>query len=703
VKLNPAQQEAVDYTDGPCLVLAGAGSGKTRVITSKISALIRLHSMPPEAVCAVTFTNKAAAEMRERAAADLGSEIASRITISTFHSLGLSIIRKEHATFGLGRNFSLFDEYDQQKIVRDIIREKFPHLLQDSSDRQLAETACQSISLWKSALIAPEDLKIQGNWTRMAYRMYDRYLRSCNAIDFEDLIYLTARRLRDDPDFRARWQAAFQYMLVDEYQDTNETQYQLLKLLTGAHRRFTVVGDDDQSIYSWRGARPENIKTLAEDYPDLKVIKLEQNYRSTARILHCANMIIAHNEHVFDKTLRSSMGEGRKIQIHEVQTEDDQSERLAELIFSHRYHSRAPWSDYAVLYRSNFQSRSIEKVFRENHIPCVITGGTSFFEHQEVKDLMGWCRVLCNPRDDAALLRVINVPRRGIGSETIAEVAQLARLNGKSMYDSMLSGELAKKINPRQMQALGQFVILVTNLRNQLFKKRDAQLAASLIDTLGYERHLKASTDSQVAGEIKVRNARTLMEWITDLINGKGGREKLTFLEAVDKLGLREMLNRNNSAQDADAVQMMTLHAAKGLEFPYVYMVGCEEGILPHRSSYEIPGGIAEERRLFYVGVTRARQELTLLLCRKRRIRAEDAMSDIKFNTPSRFLYEMPPEDIEWHQLGEHVSESKAYYQAGIESVWSQLDAMVHKDRGSSQEAPSPMSRIKWRPPFRDE
>lgn len=365
MKLNPAQQEAVDYIDGPCLVLAGAGSGKTRVITSKISALIRLHSMQPDSVCAVTFTNKAAAEMRERVASELGTLTASQITISTFHSLGLSIIRKEHSIFGLGRNFSLLDEYDQKKIVRDIIREKFPQLLQDSSDRQLTDGACSAISLWKSSLISPEDMHIRGDWTKMAYRMYERYLTACNAIDFDDLIYLTTRKLRDDPDFRERWQQAFQYVLVDEYQDTNETQYQLLKLLTGRYRRFTVVGDDDQSIYSWRGARPENIRVLASDYPDLKVIKLEQNYRSTARILHCANSIIAHNEHVFEKTLRSSLQEGRKIQIHEVQTEDDQSSRLSELIFSHRYHTKAPWRDYAVLYRSNFQSRSIEKAFRE--------------------------------------------------------------------------------------------------------------------------------------------------------------------------------------------------------------------------------------------------------------------------------------------------------------------------------------------------
>ena len=702
MKLNPAQQEAVDYIDGPCLVLAGAGSGKTRVITSKISALIRLHSMQPDSVCAVTFTNKAAAEMRERVASELGTLTASQITISTFHSLGLSIIRKDHSIFGLGRNFSLLDEYDQKKIVRDIIREKFPQLLQDSSDRQLTDGACSAISLWKSSLISPEDMHIRGDWTKMAYRMYERYLTACNAIDFDDLIYLTTRKLRDDPDFRERWQQAFQYVLVDEYQDTNETQYQLLKLLTGRYRRFTVVGDDDQSIYSWRGARPENIRVLASDYPDLKVIKLEQNYRSTARILHCANSIIAHNEHVFEKTLRSSLQEGRKIQIHEVQTEDDQSSRLSELIFSHRYHTKAPWRDYAVLYRSNFQSRSIEKAFRENHIPCVITGGTSFFEQQEIKDLMGWCRVLCNPRDDAALLRIINVPRRGIGSETIAEVAGLSKQTGKSLYDSMLSSELAERINPHQMQSLGAFVILVTNLRNQLFRRHDAQMASSLIDTIGYERYLKASTDSQVAGEIKVKNARTFMEWIGDLITGKGGREKLTFLEAVDKLGLREMLNRNNDSQDADAVQMMTLHAAKGLEFPYVYLVGCEEGLLPHKSSYELPNGIAEERRLFYVGVTRAKEELSILLCRRRRIRAEDAQSDIKFNTPSRFLYEMPPEDLEWHQLGQKVTETKAFYQAGIDNAYSQIEHML-KSAKDSHKTKGVFSNVRWRPPFKDE
>jgi ATP-dependent DNA helicase Rep len=679
MKLNDAQQRAVDCTDGPCLVLAGAGSGKTRVITAKITALIRRKGLEPESVCAVTFTNKAAREMQERVAGDLGAEIAGRVSVSTFHSLGLSIIRKEHARFGLSKNFSLFDQYDQEKIVRDLIREKFPQLLTDSSERSLVENACASISRWKSSLISPGDLEIGGAWPRMCYRLYDRYLKACNALDFEDLLFLTTRALRDDADFRDKWQSVFRYVLVDEYQDTNETQYQFLKLLTGRYRCFTVVGDDDQSIYSWRGARPENLKVLAQDYPDLTVIKLEENYRSTARILRCANALIAHNEHVFDKKLRSALGEGAKIQVQEVATEDDQAERIAQLIWRHKYHNKSAYRDYAVLYRSNFQSRAIEKAFRENHIPCVITGGTSFFEQQEVKDLMGWCRVLCNPRDDAALLRVINVPRRGIGAESIAVIAEIARANGKSMYDSMLQSVLAKKLNARQMQAVSSFMILLTNLRQMLMAKQDEKVARVLTDHLGYERYLKACSDSDNAAEFKIKNAKTLMEWIADLCRGTRGRDPLTFIEAVDKLGLREMLDRSTDAADADAVQLMTLHAAKGLEFPYVFMAGVEEGILPHRSSFELQGGIDEERRLCYVGVTRAKRELTMLLCRQRKIRAQDLDTGIRFNTPSRFIYEMPQEDLAWTPLGKVPSEATAARAERVNRAAAKLQAMIDR------------------------
>lgn len=677
MQLNEAQLQAVEYTDGPCLVLAGAGSGKTRVITAKITSLIKRKGYDPSSVLAVTFTNKAAAEMRERVAGDLGIDTAKQIIVSTFHSLGLNIIRQEHALFELGRNFSLFDQSDQIKILSDIIKDNFPQLLSDNSNRTLAENASSAISLWKSSLKSPSELLNQGcrTWISLAYDHYERYLKACNAVDFDDLIYRITKQLIHNEQFRNKWQDKFRYILVDEYQDTNENQYQLLKILTGRTNCFTVVGDDDQSIYSWRGARPENIRMLANDYPNLKVIKLEMNYRSTGHILHCANALISHNEHLFSKVLRSSTGDGPLISVQETGTEEDESNRVAELIFRHKYHHKSSFSDYAVLYRSNFQSRAIEKTFRENHIPCVITGGSSFFEQQEIKDIMAWCRVICNPRDDAALLRIINVPRRGIGAESISIISEASKKAGKSLYDSMLNPNITKKLNTKQMQSIGGFVILVTNLRQLLLAKKDALLANTLINQINYENYLKLSNESEAAAEFKIKNANSLMQWIYDLITGKGDREHMNFVEAIDKLGLREMLDRSNNANsDADAVQLLTLHASKGLEFPYVFMIGCEEGILPHRNSLEIEGGIEEERRLCYVGITRARKELTILLCRQRRMRiANNGEEEIKIGTPSRFLYEMPKEDLKWVHLGTPLTAS---HKDNVEAVTEAIRRM---------------------------
>lgn len=685
MQLNEAQQEAVSYVQGPCLVLAGAGSGKTRVITAKITALIRRHALRPESICAVTFTNKAAAEMRERVAADLGSDTAKSITISTFHSLGLNIIRRDHNTFGLGRNFSLFDQYDQKKILGDIIKENFPQLLTEFSEKTLAEQASARISLWKSSLVPPQEVDNQTLWTAVVYDQYTQYLKACNAVDFDDLIFMVTKQLQSNEVFREKWQEMFDYILVDEYQDTNENQYQLLKSLTAKKCRFTVVGDDDQSIYSWRGARPENIRTLASDFPDLKVIKLEENYRSTGHILHCANGLISHNQHMFSKTLRAHSGDGAKIQVIEVATEKDESDRVAELIFRHKYHHKTSFKDYAVLYRSNFQSRSLEQSFRENHIPCVITGGSSFFEQPEIKDLMAWCRVICNPKDDAALLRIINVPRRGIGAESIAILSKAAKLGGKALYDSMLNSAIIKQLNTKQMQAVAGFVILLTNLRQMLIAKKDEALAKSLLDHLNYENYLKATNENPVAADIRIKNSRSFMQWIADLIVGKRDQDPLNFLEAVDKLGLREMLDRSsNDPQDADAVQLMTFHAAKGLEFPYVFMIGIEEGILPHRNSIDTGEGIDEERRLCYVGITRARQELTMLLCRQRRVHnTQEQELEVKFNSPSRFLQEMPKEDLEWYGIGATPSETKIYQLEAIDRALAKLSILSGGDPSS--------------------
>lgn len=677
MKLNDAQQSAVDYVSGPCLVLAGAGSGKTRVITTKIVSLIRDHFIAPANICAVTFTNKAAAEMKDRVKKEIGKEGASQITISTFHSLGLNILKLEYMNVGLSRNFTLFDQYDSLKVIKDLVRENYPQLLIDNSEKEVIADIASEISSFKSALLRPEDIPNRTIRVEI-YDAYEKYLSACNAADFEDLIFKTALLLRDNEEVRERWSSSFRYMLVDEYQDTNETQYQLLKFLTSKYRRFTVVGDDDQSIYAWRGARPENIKVLASDYKDLKVIKLEQNYRSTQHILNCANTLISHNEHVFSKTLFTRENEGRKVQIMETHNDQAEAERVVQQIISHQFRNRCQWKDYAVLYRSNSQSKIIEKAFHEARIPCFITGGTSFFEQVEIKDMLSWCRVICNPYDDAALLRVINVPRRGIGHETINALFDKGKETGKSLYECALNPNITGTLQAKQKKSLAEFVLLLTNMRNYILNENDLKLAQDLVELIGYSAYIRVNTESKAAIEIKTKNVNTLLSWIEDLIEGKKGGEKLNFIEAVDKLGLREMMDRQSDDKDNDAVQLMTLHASKGLEFPYVYLVGMEEGSLPHKNSIptdENPDNdnVAEERRLAYVGITRARKELTILLARQGSTRG----SSPETLKPSRFLAELPAADIEYYALGQQPVSSLEMNKRDIDEALRQLNEFL--------------------------
>ena len=646
MRLNDAQQSAVIYIDGPCLVLAGAGSGKTRVISTKIVNLIVRHQLPPRSICAVTFTNKAASEMRERVSEELGQERAKEIWISTFHSLGLGILRVEHDKVGLKRNFTLFDEADQYKIIRDLIREKFPLMLDGKSERDCIYDSLQQISLWKGDLKAAQDIEPKNTLVSL-YTEYQAYLQACNATDFDDLIFLTTKLLKENAEVKRKWENYFNYILVDEYQDTNNTQYELLKVLVGQRRKFTVVGDDDQSIYSWRGARPENIKILAADFPDLKVIKLEQNYRSTGRILRCANHIIANNDHLFSKSLFSNLQEGNKISVIEVKDENSESERVVSEILKHRYIYRTPWHHYAVLYRSNTQSRAIEKAFSLARIPCVITGGSSFFDLMEIKDILAWCRFLSNEGDNAALLRIINIPRRGIGAETINTIASVASEYSVSLYNALRSKQLFNKLNSSQNKAISSFLDLYLKLKGMLKSHQDQEIANKLTDIIGYESYLRATGVNDKSVDVKIKNVRTLMSWIADLIKGKKGEPPLLFAQAIDKLGLREMMNKKEDGSDNDAVQLMTLHSAKGLEFPYVFLIGMEEGILPHKNSLEMPNGIEEERRLAYVGVTRAQQELTITYCRERK-----RNRDITHCEPSRFIKEMSQADLAIEYLG---------------------------------------------------
>lgn len=675
MQLNQAQDQAVRYTDGPCLVLAGAGSGKTRVITTKIVHLIERMNILPREILAVTFTNKAAREMRERVALNLGKERSKDISISTFHSLGLDIIREEHIHFGLHHNFTLFDEYDQLKIIRDILNDQYAHILKSAvNPRECIENVATDISSLKGNLLGPDDVTSSRD-LKAVYSSYTDYLLACNAVDFEDLIFKPTRLFKENEDSRIKWASRFKYILVDEYQDTNETQYQLLRMLTSIYNRFTVVGDDDQSIYSWRGAKPENIKTLSEDYPALKVIKLEQNYRSTSRILHVANTIIANNPHVFTKTLFSNIPGGDKIRVFKLKSEEDEADYITADLLRHRCeHNNPPLSDYAILYRSNSQARLIEKTLREAKLPCVITGGSSFFDQVEVKDIMAYCRIVANPRDDAAILRVINVPRRGIGADTISKLSELAKQNNYSLFQAMLDPEIMNILNVQQLESLGKFLSILTQLRSMHINKEDVAIARNLTEIIGYSSYLKANVASQSAVEYKLRNVSTLLEWIEDLVTGKKGESPMRFAQAVDRLGLKEMMDKKNDDEDIDAIQLMTIHASKGLEFPYVYLLGVEEKILPHKNSIDDVHGIEEERRLAYVGITRAKQRLTISYCISRRRGGNTSVT-----MPSRFLKEMPQKDLQHFDFTNKDSIDDEYFEESIDFAVSSLKNLLVK------------------------
>ncbi len=656
-KLNQAQLEAVQYTKGPCLVLAGAGSGKTRVITSKIVNLQRNYQIPPFRICALTFTNKAAGEMRERTALELGAETASKIWISTFHSLGLELLKLEHRAAGLPKNFTLFDEHDVNRVLKEILRTQFSSLLTGSSSKDALERSKTLIANWKTRLLAPDEVDSNSVFSEV-YAAYDAYLNACQCVDFEDLIYLPTRLLLNNDKLREKWQSCFFYVLVDEYQDTNETQYQLLKILTGGARSFTVVGDDDQSIYSWRGAKPQNLKTLSIDFPDLKVIKLEQNYRSSGRILNCANTLIANNPHLYEKTLFSEHPLGSKITVVRCADEECEALRITSEIKAGHFQEKAPWSSFAVLYRSNFQSRFLEKCLFEEGIPFLISGGTSFFDLQEIKDIMAYCRLISNLKDNAAFLRIINVPRRGIGEHTIKIIAETASKSGTSNFEACLNPVLVDKLLPAQHRSVNEFMFLITKLRQMLLNRKDSYLAENLVGLIGYERYLRSNSETRSAAvEYKLKNVNTFMDWILDMIRGRHGQDPLSFAHAVEKMGLKELQDRKNSTDNDDAVQLMTLHSSKGLEFPSVFLMGMEENILPHKESLETGsegGGLEEERRLAYVGITRAQKKLMITWCKKRKRYSTDIYPQM-----SRFIKEMAQEDLLYFEEEDLPEESE--------------------------------------------
>jgi len=645
-RLNPRQKEAVEYIGGPLLVLAGAGSGKTSVITRKIAYLIETCGIEARYIAAVTFTNKAAREMKERVMQLVQGKIARGLTVSTFHNLGLTIIRREHKALGMKPGFSLFDDQDSRTLIRDL-------LLHQDQDSDHVNSVQNQISSWKNEMVAPAQALAQADGPleilcARAYEAYERSLRAYNAVDFDDLILLPVRLFDDQPDVLNRWQQRIRYLLVDEYQDTNLSQYRLVRQLIGHRSGLTVVGDDDQSIYAWRGARPENLVQLQTDFPSLKLVKLEQNYRSTSRILKAANTLIANNPHVFDKTLWSEMGMGDPIRVIHVPHEEAECERIATEILERHLRERAPFKDFAILYRGNHQARLLEIKLQNFKVPYKLSGGTSFFARAEIKDLMGYFKVLVNRDDDNAFLRVINVPRREIGPATLLALGEYATARGLSFYAAIDEMGVEQVLKPHALARLRAFSEMIERLHDQCQRANPITALHDLIAEIGYEDWIRSNSSSESVAQKRIQNVWFLIESLKNTLERIQEDEPDAGIEqAIARLLLLDLLERQEEEDDSDRVQLMTLHASKGLEFPHVYLMGVEEDLLPHRNSIDADT-VEEERRLAYVGITRAQRTLVLTLASKRKQFGEWQNCE-----PSRFIAELPEEDIEVEGRGQ--------------------------------------------------
>jgi ATP-dependent DNA helicase Rep len=648
-QLNARQREAVLYIDGPCLVLAGAGSGKTSVITRKIAYLIQKCEIPARHIAALTFTNKAAREMKERVSNLVRGSEAKGLIVSTFHNLGLNIIRREYKSLGFKPGFSIFDAEDARSLLKELML-KDGDL--DSDHLNLVQT---QISTWKNDLVTPKRaLELSQNpgeqTIALVYQQYNQALRAYNAVDFDDLILIPVDLFRQHAEILLRWQKKIRYLLVDEYQDTNSSQYLLVQLLVGNRGALTVVGDDDQSIYAWRGARPENMAQLKVDYPQLRVIKLEQNYRSTSRILRVANHLIANNPHEFDKALWSEMGLGDPIRVVRCANEDAEAERVATEILTQRLRKQNKFRDYAVLYRGNHQSRLLEVKLQQHQIPYKISGGSSFFAKTEIKDVMAYLRLLVNPDDDNAFLRIVNTPRRHIGTSTLEALGSYASQRQISLFAALDEVGLQSHIPEKNLERLLRFSHWMKQVAINCTTKDPIAGVREMIDDIDYVGWMHQNSPSSKAAEKRIENVFYLVESLQkslDKTANDNEEDEARIEDAIAKLVLRDLLERQEEEDESDQVQLMTLHASKGLEFPHVFMVGMEEDLLPHRNSID-DNNIEEERRLTYVGITRAQKTLTMTLAGKRK-----QFGEYSETTPSRFLDELPKEDIEHEGFGE--------------------------------------------------
>ena len=632
MKLNPQQQAAVEYLGGALFVLAGAGSGKTRVITEKIAYMITQAGYKPHHIAAITFTNKAAKEMQERVSARLGREQTRGLTVCTFHSLGMRILREEAQHVGYKKNFSILDASDSARIIGELL---------GSSGREAVFKAQHQISLWKNNLQTPDDAfqAADDEWSKQVAQVYTAYqatLENYQAVDFDDLIRLPTLLLQQNAEARLKWQQRLQYLLIDECQDTNACQYALMRALVGLEGRFTAVGDDDQSIYAWRGANMENLRRLQEDYPQIKIIKLEQNYRSTARILKVANHVIANNPKLFPKTLWSQLGEGEVVRVVACQSETHEAEFVAQQIARNKLIYGANFADFAILYRGNHQARLFEDALRAARIPYQISGGQSFYDKAEIKDVLAYLRLLANPDDDPAFLRAATTPKRGIGDTTLGKLNDYAKQHECSLFQAAQSMDALAALNAKNREAVQQFVYLMQDYQARAAADDAGEVVQNLLQEIEYEAYLAGADEGGKAAEMRWQNVQDLAGWLAK----KSEEGEKNLIELTQTIALMTLLEGRDDGE-IDAVKMSTLHASKGLEYPFVYLVGCEEGLFPHADSVEA-GALEEERRLMYVGITRAKQQLTLTHCIKRK-----RQGTFVFPEPSRFINEMPQGDLD--------------------------------------------------------
>ena len=664
--LNSQQKAALKYIDGPLLVLAGAGSGKTSVITQKIAYLVEQCNIPARNIAAVTFTNKAAREMKARVSKLMPKDKARGLTVSTFHNLGLTIIRTEIKTLGFKPGFSILDQEDCRKLLKELM------VRHSELDDKLLDQVQSTISNWKNSLLEPGQATGASDSTgeqgiAMLYERYQRALKAYNAVDFDDLIMTPVMLFRQYPEILSKWQRRIRYLLVDEYQDTNLAQYELVKTLVNEKQALTVVGDDDQSIYAWRGARPENLMQLQTDFPGLEIIKLEQNYRSTGRILRAANTLIDNNPHLISKQLWSELGPGDPLRLISAENEEDECERVVNEIIDMRLKRRCKYSDFAVLYRGNYQAKLVEIKLQSQNIPYEITGGQSFYAKTEIKDVMAYLRLLINPDDDNALLRIINTPRRQVGPTTLEKLGNYANQRGLSLYSAIDEVGLSASMPENNLQRLRRFKHWVQQVSKNVYSGNPIAAINEMLSDADYLGWLHQNASSDHVAQKRWANVTFLLAQLTQVLkndssDNENDKGDSAIESAIAKLILRDILDREEEESADDKVQLLTLHAAKGLEFPHVFMIGMEEDILPHRNSVE-GGQIEEERRLAYVGITRAQRTLTMTCARQRTQFGEKSAT-----TPSRFVDELPEDDL--IRIGGNVEVNEEQNQAkGEESL----------------------------------